>query len=225
MTEENKKQKENVTWIAMEFYGSIKITVHLFIIVSFIAAMLIIYQSVNGYIDLRGIKNTKNDYFVLKLMYILNIAVVIVFTVVLFIIYKIFKYWKINIDNKYYREAACCIVSLLLLFFGCFLSSLIVVFLNCAAMYEGKLCNNFNENWDPQTIRFVENHYECCMNEEEECKDCREEFFKVNKFRNYFMFGVYLVIFVCSGVLFVIFVFIFHDYLESVEIIEKKKEN
>ena len=143
-----------------------------YIIITSVNVVLILYHSVNGYNDLKGITNCENDFKPWKVMFIVCICSSIIITLfMLVMIINFFKLWK---ENNYIKKIVTFTVVI------CLLSGYVSAF-NMGFESIGRNHHSFNVKWDTQTIQFVENHYDCCIKEngEKKCKECKNEFYKI----------------------------------------------
>ena len=98
MKNENKKQNKKVFPICFKY------VVYLLAGVSVLGFLLIMFHSINGYIDLKGIKNTSDDYFSWRVMYIVNIVFSFTLMGCSVLISSNFKYLQKNISNNKFKD-------------------------------------------------------------------------------------------------------------------------
>ena len=177
-TIEYKDNKENIQiltpWLRYSFQIILCITIG--------ALVFITYQSIQGYNDLIGIKYVKNDFKPLKQLYVLNCLFVILFICLLVLFKrKINQFAHCLLNEQYYGCAQNTFTMFELLRIHSFLTLLFYGNVLYFCM-DTAINHSFNEDWDSESIRFVEYRYDCCMSRESnindhiDCKSCWDEF-------------------------------------------------
>ena len=163
MMKSNKTKNKSIQF---PFY--FKIFVIFCFTISIIVIILLSYHSINGYNDLKGITTTENDFKPWKLMYIIGMCCSLFY--VLFVQLIIWFFILIRKDRTIINKFLY--ISLLFDFVP-----IIVILINTCFGYKG-FFHSFNENWNTETIQFIEHRFHCSI---EKCEILFYETFNMRR--------------------------------------------